>query len=88
MSDTPRPSVSDVENERAYLMAAVYSDRFHVNVDTAGVRITFSEILPMGRPPAPRAALFVSHENAVALADLLKSLMAEHLSKSPSTGGG
>lgn len=67
---------TDEELEVAWNGPALNSNRFYVNIG-ANVRIAFCEQMNADKAPQFRTAVVLSHQDAIALSDLLKTMLAE-----------
>lgn len=68
----PRREISDAELNAAIGAPAVYTNRIYLaGMSGIGFRISFAEAQQGGQMPLPRAAVFMSVADAIALRDLL-----------------
>ena len=67
---------SEEELDAAWTGPAVYCNRFYINVGPS-VRIAFCEQGGEKSKPLFRAAVVMGHQDAIALANLLKQMLAE-----------
>lgn len=84
MADLPPPipsmpilSVSTRDQELAHEVAAIFANKFIVNVGPAGVRIAFGEQFSPDQEPRFRTAIALAMQDAIQLANLLKAMLAE-----------
>lgn len=70
-------SVSDIELDTAYEGAAVFTNKFYVSSGAAVVRIAFCEGQEPKVGPQFRTAVAMSAQDALALAAVIKELMAQ-----------
>lgn len=67
--------VSPLELKAAFVGPAVFVDRFLVNIYPSHVRVAFSETDGISDSPNLRSVVAISHQDAIALKDLLIELL-------------
>ncbi|MGD9544983.1 MAG: hypothetical protein AB7F41_17115 [Methylocystis sp.] len=76
MADAKVQPVSDAEFEVAFSGPAPAANRFYIVVGPGGVRIAFAEEPRPGKPSHFRSAVMLPHQDAIKLANLLKTMLA------------
>lgn len=71
------PAVTDAETGIINGGPAYFSNKIYATMMPQGMRVTFAELNPASPIPAFRSAVFLSFQDAVALADLLQRQIAQ-----------
>lgn len=89
MSDEETAATSKVSPEEmrtAFSGSAVLSNKFYVSITESGVRIAFCEDHPFVGSAQFRTAVLLPFGDAIALSELISSLIAENVRMKSSTG--
>jgi hypothetical protein len=76
MAEEKVQAVTDAEFEVAFSGPAPAANRFYVVIGPGGVRIAFAEEPRAGKSSHFRSAVMLPHQDAIKLANLLKTMLA------------
>lgn len=71
------PQITDLDTSAINSGPAFYSNKMYATMLPQGMRLTFAEINPASPAPAFRTAIFLSFQDAAALADLLQRQLGQ-----------